>query len=62
MLKKVALNIFLTIGIVVLIFGVSWSFKHNNYVFAIAGILSIGVLLYLKVRLIKTVRKMTNKP
>ena len=58
MVKKIALNIFLNVAIITLILGIFWSFKYDQYGYATGGILAVTVFIYLKIQLIKTVRKM----
>lgn len=62
MFKKIALNVFLNVAIITLLMGIAWSFKNDQYGYATAGILAVTVFIYLKVQLIKTVKKLTDKP
>ena len=59
--KKIALNIFYTIGLILCLLGIIWSFQNGKYL--ITGLLLIaGVFFgYLKARLIGEVRKTLNQ-
>ena len=61
MAKKILLNIFLNVAIIVMIFCLVWAFKNDYYLYAIAGIPPFAMMIYLKVRLVKSVRELTNK-
>jgi len=60
MAKKILLNIFLNVAIIVVILCLVWTFKNGYYLYAIAGTPPFAMLIYLKVRLVKSVRKLTN--
>ncbi|MEJ7778093.1 MAG: DUF6358 family protein [Daejeonella sp.] len=61
MAKKILFNIFLNIAIIVMILCLVWAFKNAFYLYAIAGIPPLAMLIYLKVRLVRSVREQTNK-
>lgn len=61
MAKKILFNIFLNIAIIVVILCLVWAFKNGFYLYGIAGIPPFAMLIYLKVRLVKSVREQTNK-
>ncbi|MHB1176755.1 MAG: DUF6358 family protein [Daejeonella sp.] len=61
MAKKILFNIFLNIAIIVMVLCLVWVFKNGFYLYAIAGIPPFAMLIYLKVRLVKSVREHTNK-
>jgi hypothetical protein len=61
MLKKILLNIFLNVAIIVVVICLAWSFKNKFYLYLFAGIPPLGMLIYLKFRLVKSVRSLTNK-
>jgi hypothetical protein len=61
MVKKILANIFLNIAIITLAFSIIWSFKNNFYLYAIISILAMAMCIYLKVRLVKTVRELTKR-
>jgi hypothetical protein len=61
MLKKILLNIFLNVAIIVIVISLVWSFKNKYYLYLFAGIPPLAMLSYLKFRLVKSVRSLTNK-
>jgi len=40
----------------------AWSFKNKYYLYIFAGLPPLAMLIYLKFRLVKSVRSLTNKP
>ena len=60
MVKKILLNIFLNIAIIVLGLCIFWSIKNSFYLYAIAGLPPFAMLIFLKIRLAKSVREMTR--
>jgi len=61
MLKKILLNIFLNVAIIIIVICLVWSLKNKYYLYLFAGIPPLAMLIYLKVRLVKSVRSLTNK-
>jgi ABC-type bacteriocin/lantibiotic exporter with double-glycine peptidase domain len=61
MAKKILLNIFLNVAIIVLILCIVWSIKNSFYLYAIAATPPFAMLIYLKFRLVKSVRDLTKK-
>ncbi|SKB74297.1 DUF6358 family protein [Daejeonella lutea] len=61
MFKKILFNIFLNIALFVLFLCIFWSIKNGFYLYAIAAAPPFAMLIYLKIRLAKTVREMTRK-
>lgn len=61
MIKKVLANILLNIAILTLAFSIVWSFKNEFYAYGVIGILAIAMCVYLKIRLVKSVRELTKK-
>jgi hypothetical protein len=61
MLKKILFNIFLNIAIIVVAFCLVWCFKNAYYLYVIAGLPPLAMLVYLKFRLVKSVRSLTKK-
>lgn len=61
MLKKVLLNIFLNVAIIVLVMCIGWAVKNSFYLYVFAGLPPLGMLIYLKFRLVKSVRSLTRK-
>ncbi|WP_411273892.1 DUF6358 family protein [Daejeonella sp.] len=60
MFKKILLNIFLNIALIVLVLCMVWSVKNGFYLYAIAATPPFAMLIFLKVRLAKSVRDMTK--
>jgi len=56
MKKKIALNTFYTLGIVVSVVGLKWAYQSHN--FPVVGLLILTALffLYLKINIVKEVR------
>lgn len=61
MLKKILFNIFLNIALIVIILCIVWSIKNKFYLYAIAATPPFAMLIFLKVRLAKSVRDLTSK-
>jgi len=61
MLKKILLNIFLNVAIIVLGMCIAWAVKNSFYIYVFAGLPPLAMLIYLKFRLVKSVRSLTKK-
>lgn len=61
MVKRVIANILLNIAIITIGFSIVWSFKNDFYTYAIIAILAMAMFIYLKIRLVKSVRELTKK-
>ena len=61
MVKKILLNIFLNIAIIVVVLSLIWAIKNAYYLYIISGIPPLAMLVYLKVRLVKSVRNLTKE-
>ena len=61
MIKKVLANILLNIAILTLGFSIVWAFKNAFYAYGVIGIVAIAMCIYLKIRLVKSVRELTKK-
>jgi len=57
MKKSIALNIFYTIGIIISVIGLKWAFQNDNYPIVAVLIASAIFFFYLKIKLIKDVRR-----
>jgi hypothetical protein len=57
MLKKILFNIFLNIAIIVVVVCLVWAFKNGFYLYIIAGLPPLAMLVYLKIRLAKSVKE-----
>ena len=61
--KKLILNVLYTIGIFFcVVFGYTFGFEHPHYDYLACAVIVGGVLIYLKIRLMKEVRDMQKKP
>ncbi|MBM3402169.1 MAG: hypothetical protein FJY21_07655 [Bacteroidetes bacterium] len=61
MLKKILLNIFLNVAIIILVMCIAWAVKNAFYLYVFAAIPPLAMLIYLKFRLVKSFRSLTNK-
>ncbi|WP_424288737.1 DUF6358 family protein [Daejeonella sp.] len=52
---------FLNIALIVLVLCIIWSIKNSFYLYAIAATPPFAMLIFLKVRLARSVRDMTSK-
>ncbi len=62
MAKKFLLNILINIAIIMLLWSLYWTFNHGYYLYAIVEILALAMFIYLKIKLVKSIRKITKKP
>lgn len=63
MVKKVALNVLYNIGIFVcLVMAYTFGFEHPHWDYLACAVILGGVLVVLKIRLVKEVRGMQKKP
>ncbi len=61
MRKKIALNIFYTLGLILSFLGIIWSFQNAQYLLLVI-LLAVGIFFgYLKVQLSKEVRAHFNQ-
>ncbi len=61
MIKKVLANIILNIAIITLALSIYWAFKNSFYAYAMMALAAIALCIYLKIRVIKSVRQLSNK-
>ena len=59
--KKIALNVFYNLGIILAIFGAVWGYNNKNYVVILAFVALAGLFLYLKIKLIKGLKDTLKK-
>lgn len=59
--KKILLNVLINIGIITLILCAVWAFNHQYYYYLAGALAILALLLMLKIRLIKSVRKLTKR-
>ena len=62
MILKILVNIFLNIAIFTLVLSLFWSFNHHYYGYGAASLAALAMFIFLKIRIIKSVRKMTKNP
>lgn len=60
MIKKVLFNIFLNLAIIVLVMSLVWSYKNGYYLYIFAGLPPLAMMIYLKIRLVKSVKELTK--
>lgn len=56
MKKKIALNVFYNLGLIISVCGIFWAFKNNYYPVVALFVATGGFFLYLKIKLIKDIR------
>ncbi|HXH99647.1 MAG TPA: DUF6358 family protein [Sphingobacteriaceae bacterium] len=61
MAKKILLNILLNIAIITIVLSAIWSFNNGHYGLLIGAIGLLSMLIFLKIRLVKSVRALTKK-
>jgi hypothetical protein len=62
MFVKILLNILINIGIFILLFFLIWAFNHTDYTIMGGAIVLLALLVFLKIRMIKTIRQLVKKP
>lgn len=60
MIKKVLFNILLNLAIIVLVMSLAWSYKNGFYLYIFAGLPPLTMMVYLKIRLVKSVKDLTK--
>lgn len=61
MVKKIALNVFYNLGIIVSVFGIFWAFSNGKYPVIALFVATAGFFLYVKIQLIKEMRDNLKK-
>lgn len=59
--KKIALNVFYNLGLIVSIFGAVWAFNNTKYLVIVLFVATAAFFLYLKLQLIKEMRNALKK-
>jgi uncharacterized membrane protein len=54
--KKIALNVFYNLGIILSIFGIAWGYNNAKYLVIVLFVVTGAFFLYLKLQLIKEMR------
>jgi len=60
MAKRLLFSTFLNIGIIALSYSSFIAFNNQQYGILVAAILSIAVLIYMKIKILKQVRQINN--
>ena len=58
---KILANVLLNLGIFTLGMSLYWSFKNEHYGLVSAIVFSLALLVFLKIRLTRTVKELTKK-
>ena len=58
---KILANVLLNLGIFTLGMSLYWSFKNEHYGLVSAIVFSLALLVFLKIRLMRTVKELTKK-
>jgi hypothetical protein len=61
MVKKIIFNILLNIAIITVVLSAIWSFNNNHYGLLLGAVGLLAMLIFLKIRLVKSVRELTRK-
>ena len=61
MAKKILLNILLNIAIITVVLSGIWSFNNGHYGLLLGAAGVLAMLIFLKIRLVKSVRELTRK-
>ncbi|RZL17166.1 MAG: hypothetical protein EOO89_09270 [Pedobacter sp.] len=56
MKRKIALNVFYNLGLIVSICGLFWAFQNQNYLVAALFVATAAFFLYVKIQLIKDIK------
>ncbi|MFP5079178.1 DUF6358 family protein [Pedobacter sp. JCM 36344] len=56
MKRKIALNVFYNLGLIVSICGIFWAFKNHSYLVTALFVATAAFFLYVKIQLIKDIR------
>lgn len=59
--KKIALNVFYNLGIILCIFGTVWGYNNQNYPVIVGFLAAAALFLYLKIKLIKGLKDTLKK-
>nr|WP_121269804.1 DUF6358 family protein [Pedobacter schmidteae] len=59
--KKIALNVFYNLGIILSIFGIVWGYNNTKYLVIVLFVATAAFFLYLKLQLVKEMRNNLKK-
>ena len=62
MWKKVALNVFYNIVILLSFYAIYTGFSTGHYEYVLAGVFSAAIFIILKLKLIKQIKEVTKQP
>lgn len=54
--KKIALNVFYNLGIILSLFGIAWGYNNTKYLAIVLFLITGAFFLYVKLQLIKEMR------
>lgn len=58
--KKIALNVFYTLSLVLCFLGMVWAYKNNSYLIVIFFASAFAAVLFFKIQLLKDLKKDLN--
>ncbi len=58
--KKIALNVFYTLCLVMCFLGMVWAYKNNSYLIVLFFASAFATFLFFKIQLLKDFKKETN--
>lgn len=61
MVKKIALNVFYNLGVIMSFFGIVWGFNNTKYPVVALFVLTGAFFLYLKIQMVKEMRSSFKK-
>lgn len=61
MAKKILFNILLNIAIITVVLSAIWSFNNQHYGLLVGAVVVLAMLIFLKIKLVKSVRELTRK-
>jgi hypothetical protein len=59
--KKIALNVFYNLGIILSVFGAAWGYNNAKYLVIALFVITGALFLYLKIQLVKEMRNNFKK-
>ncbi|KQB99263.1 DUF6358 family protein [Pedobacter sp. Hv1] len=59
--KKIAINVFYNLGLILSIFGMGWAYNNNSWLIVAFFAATFAAFLFFKIQLLKDVRKDIRK-
>jgi len=59
--KKIALNVFYNLGLILSVFGIFWGYENKQYLVVLLFVLTAAFFFYVKMQLVKDLRKTLKK-